>query len=76
MVLSGGRVFSGLSRIAPDRAYGVRVDNFALRMYANYNFQPLPKRVSFNSLVEAALSLGIGQFSCNGSSLSWVMFDS
>lgn len=76
MVLANGRVFSGLSHIAVDRCYGLRAENFAMRMYSGYNFQPLPKRVSFNSLVEAALNLGIGQFTCNGSSLSFVMYDS
>lgn len=75
-VLANGRVFSGLTRIAADRAYGIRLDNFALRMYKNYNFQSVQNRVSINQLVEAAITVGIGQFTCNGSGLSFVMWDS
>lgn len=76
MVLANGRVFSGLSRIAADRCYGIRLDNFALRMYKGFNFQPVPERVSVNQLVDISITVGIGQFTCNGASLSFVMFDS
>lgn len=76
MVLANGRVFSSLTRIAADRCYMIRLDNFALRMYRNFNFQPVQKRVSFNQLVDAAITVGIGQFTCNGSGLSAVMWDS
>lgn len=76
MVLAGGKSFSGLTRIADDRCYGIRLDNFALKMFKGYNFQPLPTRVSFNQLVECALTVGIGQFTCNGAGLSFVAYDS
>jgi hypothetical protein len=76
MVLANGRVFSGLTRIAADRCYMIRLDNFALRMYKNFNFQPVQKRVSFNQLVDASITVGIGQFTCNGAGLSAVMWDS
>lgn len=76
MVLANGKVFSGLSRIAADRAYGVRLENFALKMYKGYNFQPVPERVSVNQLVDIAITVGIGQFTCNGAGLSFVMWDS
>lgn len=76
MVLANGRVFSGLTRIAADRCYGIRLDNFALKMYKNYNFQPVQERVSFNQLVDAAITVGIGNFTCNGAGLSFVMYDS
>ncbi len=75
-VLATGKSFSGLTRIADDRAYGIRLDNFALRIYKGFNFQPLEKRTSFNQLVDVSLNLGIGQFTCNGAALSFVMYDS
>lgn len=76
MVNASGKVFSGLPRIAADRCYGIRLENFALKMYTNYNFQPVPKRVSINQLVDVSLTVGIGQFTCNGAGLSFVMYDS
>jgi hypothetical protein len=76
MVNASGRVFSGLSRIAADRCYGIRLDNFAVRMYKGYNFEPVQQRVSINQLLDVALTVGIGQFTCNGAGLSFVMFDS
>jgi hypothetical protein len=76
MVLAAGKQFSGLARIAADRAYLIRLENFALRMYKGFNFQPLEKRTSFNQLVDVSINLGIGQFTCNGASLSAVMYDS
>lgn len=76
MVLANGRVFSGLTRIAADRCYGIRLDNYALKMYKGYNFQPVQNRVSINQLVEVAITVGIGQFTCNGAGLSFVMYDS
>jgi len=76
MVNANGKVFSGLPRIAVDRCYGIRLDNFALKMYRNYNFQPVQERVSVNQLVDISITVGIGQFTCNGAGLSFVMFDS
>lgn len=76
MVNANGKVFSGLSHIAVDRCYGIRLDNYALKMYKGYNFQPVQKRVSVNQLVDVAITVGIGQFTCNGAGLSFVMFDS
>lgn len=76
MVLATGRVFSGLARIPSDSCYGIRLDNFALKMYQNYNFQPVQERVSVNQLVDVAITVGIGQLTCNGSGLSFVMYDS
>lgn len=76
MVLAGGRVFSGLSRIAADRCYGIRLENFKFKMYKNFNFQPVQQRVSVNQLVDVSLQVGIGQFTCNGAGLSFVMYDS
>ena len=76
MVLANGKVFSGLTRIAADRCYGIRLENFSMKMYRNYNFQPVPERVSFNQLVDASITVGIGQLTCNGSGLSFVMYDS
>lgn len=76
MVNANGKVFSGLPRIAVDRCYGIRLDNYALKMYKNYNFQPVPERVSVNQLVDISITVGIGQFTCNGAGLSFVMLDS
>jgi hypothetical protein len=76
MVLANGRVFSGLTRIAADRCYGIRLENFALKMYKGFNFQPVADRVSVNQLVDVAITVGIGQFTCNGAGLSFVMWDS
>lgn len=76
MVNASGKVFSGLTRIAADRCYGIRLENFALKMYKGYNFQPVPERVSVNQLVDISITVGIGQFTCNGAGLSFVMFDS
>lgn len=76
MVNANGKVFSGLSHIAVDRCYGIRLDNYALKMYKNYNFQPVQKRVSVNQLVDVSINVGIGQLTCNGAGLSFVMYDS
>lgn len=76
MVNASGKVFSGLSRIAADRCYGIRLENYALKMYKNYNFQPVQERVSVNQLVDISITVGIGQFTCNGAGLSFVMYDS
>jgi len=76
MVNANGKVFSGLSHIAVDRCYGIRLENYKLKMYKNYNFQPVPQRVSVNQLVDISITVGIGQFTCNGAGLSFVMFDS
>lgn len=76
MVLAQGKNFSGGARIASDRAYGIRLENFALKMYKNFNFQPVPDRVSVNQLVDISITVGIGQFTCNGAGLSFVMYDS
>lgn len=76
MVLASGKVFSGLSRIAADRCYGIRLENYALKMYKNFNFQPVQQRVSVNQLVDISITVGIGQFTCNGAGLSFVMYDS
>lgn len=76
MVNANGKVFSGLSRIAADRCYGIRLDNVAFRMFKNYNFQPVQQRTSVNQLVDIALTVGIGQFTSNGTGLCFVMYDS
>lgn len=76
MVNANGKVFSGTTRIAADRCYGIRLDNFALKMYKNYNFEPVQERVSVNQLVDVAITVGIGQFTCNGAGLSFVAYDS
>lgn len=76
MVLASGKSFSGLTRIAADRAYGIRLENFAFRMFSGYNFVPLQKRVSLNQLIDVAIQVGIGQFTCNGAGLSFVAWDS
>lgn len=75
-ILANGKVFSGLSHIATDRAYGINLKTIALKMYRNFNFQPIPKRVSFNQLVDLALTVGIGSFTSNGTGLDFVMYDS
>lgn len=75
-VLSGGKSFSGLTKIADDRAYLFPIKAFELRMYKGYNFQPLPKRVSFNQLVDVSLTVGIGQFISSGTALAAVAYDS
>jgi hypothetical protein len=75
-VNANGKSFSGLPRIAADSGYGIRLENFSLKMYKKYNFEPVQNRVSLNQLVEAAITVGIGQFTCNGAGLSFVAFDS
>ncbi len=45
-------------------------------MYKGYNFEPVQNRVSLNQLVEAAITVGIGQFTTNGPALSFVAWDS
>lgn len=76
MVLASGKVFSGLSRIAADRCYGINLMNLSLKMYKNYNFQPVPERMSVNQLVDVSITVGIGQLTSSGTGLSFVMFDS
>lgn len=76
MVLANGKVFSGLSRIAVDRCYGINLNTLALKMYKNYNFQPVPERVSVNQLVDISITVGIGQLTSSGTALDFVMYDS
>jgi hypothetical protein len=76
VVLANGRVFSGATRIPADRIYMMNLDNFKIKMYKGYNFQPVQKRVSTNQLLDISLTVGIGQFTCNSAGLSAVMWDS
>ena len=76
LVLASGKVFSGLSRIAADRCYGLNLNTFALKMYKNYNFQPVPERVAVNQLIDVSITVGIGQLTSNGTGLDFVMYDS
>ena len=76
MVLANGKVFSGLPRIAADRCYGIRLETLALKMYKNFNFQPVPERVSVNQLVDIGITVGIGQLTSSGTALDFVMYDS
>lgn len=76
MVLASGKSFSGLSRIAADRCYGINLNTLALKMYKNYNFQPVPERVSVNQLVDISITVGIGQLTSSGTGLDFVMYDS
>ena len=76
MVLASGKSFSGLSRIAADRCYGMNLNTIALKMYKNYNFQPVPERVSVNQLVDVSITVGIGNLTSNGTGLDFVMYDS
>jgi hypothetical protein len=75
MVLASGKSFSGGARIGATRAYGIRLENYSLKMYKGFNFQPVPDRVSVNQLVDISITVGIGQFTCNGAGLSFVMYD-
>lgn len=75
VVNAGGRVFSGLSRIAATRAYGVRLENFAFKMFKGFNFQPVRESTAYNQLVDASLNVAIGNLTCNGAGLSFVMYD-
>lgn len=76
MVLASGKVFSGLPRIAADRCYGINLSTLSLKMYKNYNFQPVPERMSVNQLVDVSITVGIGQLTSNGTGLDFVMYDS
>lgn len=76
MVLANGKVFSGLSRIAADRCYGINLNTLALKMYKGYNMQPVKERTSVNQLVDVSITVGIGQLTSNGTGLDFVMFDS
>lgn len=76
MVLANGKIFSGGARLNPDECYGIRLETLSLKMYKNFNFQPVQERVSVNQLVEAALTVGIGQLTSSGTGLDFVMFDS
>lgn len=75
-VNAAGKIFSGLSHIAADRGYLLNTKTFNLKMYKGYNFQPLAKRTSFTQLVDAAVLLGIGQFTINNPALNAVAYDS
>lgn len=76
MVLANGKVFSGLSRIAADRCYGINLNTLALKMYKGYNFQPVQERVSVNQLVDVSITVGIGQLTSSGTGLDFVLYDS
>jgi hypothetical protein len=75
-VLANGKGFSGLSHIANDRGYLLNSKTFCLKMYRNYNFEPLTKRTSFNQLVNAAVLIGIGNLTINNPGLNCVAYDS
>lgn len=76
MVNANGKQFSGLSRIAADRCYGIRLETLKLKMYKGYNFQPVPERVSVNQLVDISITVGIGQLTSSGVGLDFVAYDS
>lgn len=76
MVLATGKVFSGLTRIAADRCYGINSNTLSLKMYRGFNFQPVPDRVSVNQLVDVSITVGIGNLTSNGTGLDFLMYDS
>lgn len=76
MVLSSGKVFSSLPRIAPDRCYGLASSTWFMKMYRGYNYQPVAKRISVNQLVDVSLLVGIGQLCNNNPGLNFLLRDS
>jgi hypothetical protein len=74
--LAGGFNPQGGSVIAEDRFYILCADAFKFRTYKGYNMQALPNRVSTRQLVDVALRLCIGQFTCSDPARNAVGFDS
>jgi len=74
--LAGGFNPQGGTVIAPDRFYILCADAFRFRTYPGYNMQALANRVSTRQLVDVALRLCIGQFTCADPARNAVGFDS
>lgn len=74
--LAGGYNPQGGTVIASDRFYIMNPDVFKFRTYRGYNMQALPNRVSTRQLVDVALRVCIGQFTCSDPSRTAVGFDS
>jgi len=74
--LAGGFNPQGGTVIAADRFYILCADAFKFRTYPGYNMQALPNRVSTRQLVDVALRLCIGQFTCSDPARNAVGFDS
>lgn len=74
--LAGGYNPQGGTVIAADRFYILDPESFKFRTYKGYNMQALPNRVSTRQLVDVALRVCIGQFTCSDPSRNAVGFDS
>lgn len=73
--LAGGYNPQGGTVIAADRLYIFDPAVFKFRTYRGYNMQALPNRVSTKQLVDVALRVSIGQFTCNDPSQTAVGFE-
>jgi hypothetical protein len=74
--LAGGFNPQGGTVIAADRFYILCAKAFKFRTYKGYNMQALDKRVSTRQLVDVALRLCIGQFTCSDPARNAVGYDS
>lgn len=74
--LAGGFNPQGGTVIAADRFYIMCPRAFKFRTYKGYNMQALPNRVSTRQLVDVALRLCIGQFTCNDPARNALGYDS
>ena len=74
--LAGGYNPQGGTVIASDRFYIWSPDVFKFRTYKGYNMQTLETRLSTRQLVDVALRVCIGQFTCSDPSRGVVGFES
>ena len=74
--LAGGFNPQSGTVIATDRFYILNPKGFKFRTYPGYNMQALPTQVSTRQLVDVALRVCFGQFTCSDPARNAVGFDS
>ena len=74
--LAGGFNPQGGTVIASDRFYIMCADGFKFRTYKGYNMKVLEKDFQPRQLVDVAIRLTIGQFTCNDPARNAVGYDS
>lgn len=75
-VQASSKSFSGLAHIDATEAFFLNPDTFKLKMYKGYNMQPLAERVSVNQLVDAAITVAIGNLTMNNPGLNGKLYES
>lgn len=74
-LLAKGKVWDGSARIPSKRAYGINLNTIRLKMYRGFNFEPVKERVAVNQLMDAALTVGIGNQTTNNPGVNFVFWE-